>query len=37
MEPGWPDPSYELGFRRIVWFALPIMILVVMMIVPFLI
>ena len=37
MEPGWPDARYELGFRRIVWFALPIMILVTMMIAPFLI
>jgi hypothetical protein len=37
MEPGWPDPSYELGFRRIVWFALPIMILVTMIIARFLI
>jgi len=36
MEPGWPDARYELGFRRIVWFALPIMILVTMMIAPFL-
>ncbi len=36
MEPGWPDASFELGFRRIVWFALPIMILVTMMIAPFL-
>ena len=37
MEPGWPDPRHELGFRRIVWFAVPIMILVTMMIAPFLI
>lgn len=37
MEPGWPDPSNELGFRQIVWFALPIMVLVTMMIAPFLI
>ncbi len=37
MEPGWPDPSNELGFRQIVWFAMPIMILVTMMIAPFLI
>lgn len=36
MEAGWPDPSYELGFRQIVWFALPIMILVALMIAPFL-
>ena len=37
MEPGWPDARYELGFRRIVWFAVPIMILVTMLIAPFLI
>ncbi len=37
MEPGWPDASYELGFRRIVWFAVPIMVLVTIMIAPFLI
>ena len=37
MEPGWPDPSNELGFRQIVWFAMPIMILVTVMIAPFLI
>jgi hypothetical protein len=37
MQPEWPDPRYELGFRRIVWFAVPIMILVTMMIAPFLI
>ena len=36
MEPGWPDARYELGFRRIVWFAFPIMVLVAMMIAPFL-
>ena len=36
MEPGWPDPANELGFRSIVWFALPIMVLVTSMIVPFL-
>ena len=37
VEPGWPDARYELGFRRIVWFAVPIMILVTMLIAPFLI
>ncbi len=37
MEPEWPDPRHEIGFRRIVWFAGPIMILVTMMIAPFLI
>ena len=36
MEPGWPNPEYDLGFRQIFWFALPIMILVSAMIVPFL-
>jgi hypothetical protein len=36
MAPGWPDPASELGFRQIAWFALPIMILVVFMIAPFL-
>jgi hypothetical protein len=37
VEPGWPESRYELGFRRVIWFALPIMILVTMMIAPFLI
>ena len=36
MEPGWPNPEYDLGFRQIFWFALPIMILVTAMIAPFL-
>lgn len=36
MAPGWPDTKYELGFRQVMWFALPIMILVAAMIVPFL-
>jgi len=36
MEEGWPDTRYELGFLRVVWFALPIMILVTLMIAPFL-
>ena len=35
-ESGWPNPDYDLGFRRIVWFALPIMLLVTLMIAPFL-
>lgn len=36
MEPDWPNPAHELGFRQIAWFALPIMILVALMILPFL-
>ncbi len=36
MEPDWPNPAYELGFRQIIWFALPIMVLVTLMIAPFL-
>lgn len=36
MESGWPDASYELGFRQVIWFALPIMLLVTAMIAPFL-
>ena len=36
MEPGWPDPSNELGFRQVIWLALPFMLLVTAMIVPFL-
>ncbi len=36
MEPGWPDTRYELGFLRVFWFALPIMVLVIFMIAPFL-
>ena len=36
MESGWPNPDYDLGFRQIVWFALPIMLLVTLMIAPFL-
>jgi hypothetical protein len=35
MAPGWPDTRYELGFRQVMWFALPIMILVTAMIAPF--
>ncbi len=37
MEPDWPNPALELGFRQIIWFALPIMILVTLLIAPFLI
>jgi len=37
MEPGWPDTGCEPGFHRIVWFALPFMILVTLIIAPFLI
>ena len=37
MEPGWPNTTYELGFRHIVWFAVPIMVLVTMIIAPFLV
>jgi hypothetical protein len=36
MEPDWPNPAHELGFRQVIWFALPIMILVTLMIAPFL-
>ena len=36
MEPGWPDASHELGFRKVAWFAVPIMVLVSLMIAPFL-
>ena len=36
MEPDWPNPAHELGFRQIMWFALPIMLLVALMILPFL-
>ena len=36
MEPGWPNADYDLGFRQVFWFALPIMILVTLMIAPFL-
>ena len=36
METDWPNPDRELGFRQVMWFALPIMILVTAMIAPFL-
>jgi hypothetical protein len=37
MEPSWPEVADTQKFRKILWFALPFMILVVAMIVPFLI
>ncbi len=36
MEADWPNPAYDLGFRRVIWFALPFMILAALMIAPFL-
>jgi hypothetical protein len=36
MEPSWPNPDFDLGFRQVFWFALPLMILVAAMILPFL-
>jgi hypothetical protein len=36
MEPDWPNPNRELGFRQVMWFALPIMLLVTAIIGPFL-
>ena len=36
MEPDWPNPVHELGFRQVMWYALPIMLLVALMILPFL-
>ena len=36
MEPDWPNPEHDLGFRQVFWYALPIMILVTSMIAPFL-
>jgi len=36
MEADWPNPNRELGFRQVMWFALPIMLLVTAMIAPFL-
>lgn len=36
MAPGWPEPGHELGFRQVAWIALPIMVLVMLMIAPFL-
>lgn len=35
MDPEWPNLGNELGFRQVVWFALPIMMLVTLMIAPF--
>ena len=37
MEPGWPEPRDTPVFSRIFWFAMPFMILVAVMIVPFVI
>lgn len=36
MEPDWPNPAHDLGFRQVAWFALPFMVLVTLMIAPFL-
>lgn len=36
LEPGWPDPAHAGGFARLVWFALPIMLMAGGLIVPFL-
>ena len=36
MEPGWPEVTDTRQFRKILWFALPFMILAAAMIVPFL-
>lgn len=36
MDEKWPNLDNELGFRQVVWFALPIMLLVTLMIAPFL-
>ncbi|MDA8110528.1 MAG: hypothetical protein M0015_18190 [Betaproteobacteria bacterium] len=36
MEEGWPDPARAAGFARLVWFALPIMLLAGALILPFL-
>ncbi len=35
-ETGWPQPSYTANFNRILWYALPFMLLVAAMIIPFL-
>jgi hypothetical protein len=35
MESGWPNPDHDLGIRQIIWFAIPIMALVMAMIAPF--
>ena len=31
----WPNPEYDMGFAKIGWFALPLMVLVSAMILPF--
>lgn len=36
MDENWPNLENELGFRQVIWFALPIMLLVTLMIAPFL-
>ena len=36
MESDWPNPDHDLAFRKVIWFALPFMILVTLMIAPFL-
>ncbi len=36
MEEDWPEPVHAGGFAKLVWFALPIMLLVSALIVPFL-
>jgi hypothetical protein len=36
MAEDWPNPDHELGIKQIIWFALPIMLLVAAMIAPFL-
>lgn len=35
MEEGWPNPSVDSGFSRIVWYALPFMVLVTLLILSF--
>ena len=36
MEADWPNPAHDIGFRRVIWVALPFMILATLMIAPFL-
>ena len=36
MEADWPNPAYDIGFRKVIWIALPFMILATLMIAPFL-
>lgn len=36
MEPDWPNPAHGSGFAKLAWFALPIMLLVVAALAPFL-